>query len=36
MSVTLNTSTANCQENNDLYEDTIYHTYVLTSPNSCP
>ena len=36
MSVTLNTWNANCQEEVNLYEDTLYHTYVFQAPNSCP
>lgn len=36
MSVTLNTSNANCQEDVSLYEDTLYHTYVFQAPSSCP
>jgi hypothetical protein len=36
MNVTLQTSTANCSENVNLYEDTIYHTYAFQSSNICP
>ncbi len=38
MNLTLQTSTANCSENANVYEDTIYHTYVFQIPpgNNCP
>jgi hypothetical protein len=36
LNVTLNTSDANCSENVNLYEDTLYHTYVFQGPNTCP
>jgi hypothetical protein len=39
MSVTLKTSHANCEENVNIYEDTVYHTYAFQVPTgiiSCP
>jgi hypothetical protein len=39
MSVTLETSTAACDENVDIYEDTLYHTYAFQIPTgitTCP
>jgi hypothetical protein len=39
MSVTLKTSTPGCEENVNLYEDTIYHTFVYQIPTGitgCP
>jgi hypothetical protein len=36
MDVTLDTTTANCSEYANLYEDTLYHTYVFQTTNSCP
>jgi hypothetical protein len=38
MSVTFKTSTASCEENVNIYEDTVYHSYVFQTPlgSSCP
>ena len=39
MSVTLKTSNTGCEENVNIYEDTIYHTYVFQIPTgitTCP
>lgn len=35
MNVTLQTSNASCSEDVNIYEDTLYHTYVFQAPNNC-
>lgn len=34
--VTLGTTTTNCEENNYVYEDTRYHTFVIQTPQNVP